>query len=139
MTEEVEIDLEAPATFTIYDPETGAIKRSGYCRQGDLEIQVCPGEAAIFNQSGNDVTQYVLDGVIVDRPAFTISKTAIAADDTDEAVITGLPDPVWVVIDGHPFEVTGGTLSVSSPMPATYHIGIDHWPYMPFDTEVVVS
>ncbi|MBD9511642.1 hypothetical protein IB265_33340 [Ensifer sp. ENS10] len=138
MTEEV-IDLEAPATFTIYDPATGAINRYGYCRRGDLELQVRPGEAAIFGETGNDVTQYVLDGAIVDRPVFTISKTAIAADNVDEAVITGLPDPAWVVIDGHPFEVAGGTLSISSHMPASYSLHIDHWPYMPFDAEVVAS
>lgn len=137
--EAIEVDLEAQASFTIYNPETGAIQRSGWCRRGDLGLQIRPGEAAVFDQSGNDMTQYVLDGAIVDRPTFAVSKTAIAADDLDEAVITGLPDPVTVLVDGVAHEVTGGTIAITAAMPATYRIEIDHWPYMPFNEEVVAS
>lgn len=126
---------QVETAFTIYDPATGWIKRTGYCIAGDLELQVQPGEALVLGYSDDDFN-YVLDEVILDRPAFTISKTEIVADDTDEAVITGLPDPVEVKIDGTAYEITGGTLALSSPMPATYKVEIDHWPYLPFSVEV---
>lgn len=69
-------------------------------------------------------TDYVLNGVIVQRPILAFDKTSIAADDTDTATLAGLPDPCTVSIDGTEYEVTGGTLEVTSPLPATYHVEI---------------
>lgn len=124
--------------FTIYEPTTGQILRSGACIASDLELQLQEGEALVLGSS-DDLTHYVLDGEIVDRPTFSISKTEIVADDVDEAVIANLPDPVTITVDGVPYEVAGGTLAITSPMPAAYKIEIDHWPYRPFKVEVVAS
>lgn len=126
------------ANFTIYNPLTGEILRSGSCVESDVELQIQPGEALVLGAS-NDVLHYVLNGEIVDRPSFNISKTEIVADDLDEAVIADLPDPITVTVDGVAYEVTGGSLAITSPMPATYNIEIDHWPYLPFSTEVTAS
>lgn len=139
MSEEPEIDLEAQASFTIYDPATGAIHRSGWCRRGDLEIQVRDGEAAVFEASADDLTQYVLEGEVVNKPVFAFDKLAISANGLDEAVMTGLPSPITVIIDGTPHEVTGCTLEIASIMPAVYRVVIIHWPYMPFSAEVVAT
>ncbi|OCP21889.1 MULTISPECIES: hypothetical protein [unclassified Ensifer] len=137
MSEE-QIDPQMTVNFTIFDPVTGRIDRTGFCVFADVELQKRQGEGLILG-SADDVTQYVLDDVITDRPAFSISKTQIAADDVDEAVMHGLPDPVVVKIDDVEHEVAGGSISISSPMPATYRIEIDHWPYLPFNAEIVAS
>lgn len=69
----------------------------------------------------------------------TISKLSIAADDADRAVISGLPDPITVKIDGVEHYVGGGVLTITSPMPAVYRVEIDHWPYLPWSAEVVAE
>lgn len=63
-----------------------------------------------------------------DLPA-ALSRTTIAADDRDASVLSGLPVPCAVTVDGVDHLVTDGTLAIRSPMPATYEIRIDHWPY----------
>ena len=82
---------------------------------------------------------YVSDGVVTDRPLLpvSVSKTEIEADDVDVAMIEGLPQPCTVKVDGIDYVVEEGVLEIGSPMPATYTIEIDHWPYLPFKTEVV--
>lgn len=67
----------------------------------------------------------------VPRPvlAAVLSTTTIRADDRDAAVLSGLPVPCTVTIDGVAHEVTDGELAIRSPMPATYEIAIDHWPF----------
>lgn len=126
------------AKFTIYNPATGEIIRSGSCTESDVELQPQEGEALVRG-AANDLLHYVVDGVIVDRPTFSISKTEIVADDVDGAVIANLPDPVTVKVDGIAYEVTGGAVSISSPTPATYKVEIDHFPYQLFRTEIVAS
>lgn len=67
----------------------------------------------------------IVAGEIVERPTLAFDKTTILADGEDKATLTGLPDPCTVLVDGTPYEVTGGTLQVTSDMPATYEIEIE--------------
>lgn len=70
----------------------------------------------------------------------TVSKTAITADDTDQAVIGGIPEEALLFLDGEivvGFE--GPTLEISSGMPATYRVRLECWPYRPYETEIVAS
>lgn len=114
---------------------------------GDDYIAMCEDRGlayAVFEGSPPDSIHdacYFSDGEVKQRlplPA-TISKLTIAADDGDEAVISGLPDPVTVTVDGVEHEVTGGVLTITSPMPAVYHVEIDPWPYLPWRAEVVAQ
>ncbi len=84
---------------------------------------------------------YLVDGVVCRRPNLEaiVNKTSIAADDADEAVISGLPDPITIKIDGEIYEVEGGSLTITSPMPAAYRIEVDQWPYMPWGVEIVAT
>lgn len=84
-------------------------------------------------------TDYVdAQDAVQPRPALAgFDKTAITADDTDAATLTGLPDPVTVHVDGVAHEITGGMLTITSPMPATYAVEIrDAFPYLPFTAEI---
>lgn len=83
----------------------------------------------------NPTAHYVHDGEVKPRPPMpaTLDKTTITADDTDEATLTGLPDPCTVTIDETTHKVTGGSLTITSPMPATYNITCRAWPYLDGD------
>lgn len=59
-----------------------------------------------------------------------LSKTTIRADERDAAVLSDLPRPCTVWIDGVPYEVDDGELVIRSPMQAVYEIRIDHWPHL---------
>lgn len=74
------------------------------------------------------------------RPTLAgFDKTTIAADGVDEAVLSGIPDPCTVLIDGQPHEITGNELRISSTTTASYRVAIDHWPHMPFRAVVTAA
>lgn len=81
---------------------------------------------------------YVESGTLKRRPVLPIAidKRVIAADDADAAAVSGLPDPCTVWIDDAPHAVTGGTLALTSPMPAVYRLRVDQWPAMPFEADI---
>ncbi|WP_353640748.1 hypothetical protein [Mesorhizobium sp. WSM2239] len=123
--------------YTVFDLATGEILRSGLCQSDVVDLQATdPLTQGVLAEASDDIIHYVLAGVKTLRPAFSISKTEIAADDIDEAVIAGLPDPVEVAIDSVTHTIEGGTLTLSSPMPATYMVKINHWPYLPFTAQI---
>ncbi|TKT78437.1 hypothetical protein [Aquamicrobium sp. LC103] len=81
---------------------------------------------------------YVLDGAVTARPTLRVPETVeIVADGADEHVIEGLPDPCQALVDGEEMEITGGSLAISSDMPAEYVIRFDQWPFMPAETKVI--
>jgi hypothetical protein len=82
---------------------------------------------------------YVVDGQLVPRPVadIQIDRTEILADDKDMAIVTGLPVPCVVLVDGEPVTVEDGRLEMTSDMPATYSIVFDQFPVMPWSAEVI--
>ncbi|MEH6721063.1 MAG: hypothetical protein V7704_19460 [Aurantimonas endophytica] len=79
--------------------------------------------------------------LVAPRPVVeaTVSATTIKADGTGKAVISGLPKPCTIRVDGKPVERKGGTLTLTADVPATYRIEVDQWPYMPWATEIVAT
>lgn len=58
--------------FTVYDPETGAVLRSGSCPDTDLNIQHDPDTEAILPDVAADGRVHVVDvdsGQVVDAPS----------------------------------------------------------------------
>lgn len=51
--------------FTVYDPDSGRILRSGECPEADLKAQ---GEHVLIGVAGDDQRQHVRDGDLVDEP-----------------------------------------------------------------------
>lgn len=121
--------------FVVYEAATGRI---AYTAHSDADPEVIlaqwprqPGHAIAFVGATVDPRQWwVVDGTIVARAPMdlAVSKTAIAADGFDEAVITGLPDPCTVIITGAvawgPAEVAGGTLTLTASMPGAFRVGV---------------
>lgn len=78
---------------------------------------------------------------IVRRPKakISVSKRSIRADGVDETVISGLPDPATILIDGVAHEVAGGVLEFSADIRGLYEIRLDTWPYMPWAVTIRVG
>lgn len=53
--------------WTIYDLETGRIKRTGCCPKWMVAQQVHEGEGVIIDVTGDPATQMVVDGELVDK------------------------------------------------------------------------
>lgn len=86
-----------------------------------------PGETLTFLEAPlQDPNSWlIMGGVPVARQTMTpvLSKTTIAADGADACVITGLPDPCTIRIEGAlmhgPVAVAGGTLTLTCTTPGT--------------------
>lgn len=126
----------ATAHFTIYDPATGEILRSGFCPEFDLEIQVQEGEELVLGKS-DDRLHFVQDGVIVDRPTFGMPDTLELA--LGEVQSFPLPDPCTVTLDGMAHVVTGGVIEFEGAMPAEFVFRFEQWPYLPHSLKVIVQ
>lgn len=79
---------------------------------------------------------------VVERPSMPIeiSKTIIAADAADQAIVSGIPDGASIYLDGE--EMSGfasSSLELSSSMPATYRLLVECWPYLPFEAEIAAQ
>jgi hypothetical protein len=120
-----------------YVEATGEIKGVGACKFSDLPLQEPMHDgwaighgSLVFTEIGN---YYAVDKYnVLPRPNMGLPATVqLVADGEDEAVIGPLPEGCKVWVDGA--EVTefdeDNTLSLSSDMPATYHIVFECWPY----------
>ena len=123
--------------FTVYDAETGRIKASGNCHETDYHLQAeLYSGFDIIDQASDNSKDFVLDGMVVPRPTLAFDRLIINADGVDEATLTDLPDSCEVVVDGDVHVVEGGTLTITSEMPAKYAIAIKAFPYMDFSAVV---
>lgn len=128
-------------SYTIYDTNTGEILRNiTIPKTQDPGIQI--GESFLEGKS-NDEYQYVLDGILVDRPdmAVNIDKEIGLADGVDLITITGIPNGTEAVVTKG-FEsllydtVTDGTLELASEYPAVMKVRLSLFPYVSQTLEV---
>jgi hypothetical protein len=106
---------------------------------GEIEGYRARGLNVLLVETGDVlVHSYVLDGVLTPRPVAPISidKTEILADGEDSALITGLPIPCEIQIDGVPQVIDDDELHLVATMPATYSVRFDQWPFVPWSTVV---
>lgn len=80
----------------------------------------------------SSLTHWVAGGTVTDRQALGASwdKTSIVADGSDEAVLSGLPVPCEVTVDGTPVTVEDGTFEFSAGTPGAYVIRVDEPAYL---------
>ncbi|KGM36123.1 hypothetical protein [Inquilinus limosus] len=127
--------------YAVYDSATGRILIVGQCREEDVPLQAggYPGGISVAVSSRLSYRDhYMVEGQIANRPVLPIfDKMEIAADGVDEATLVGLPDPCRVIVDDVEHVVEGGSLSIASPMPATYVVEIKQWPYKDARYEIV--
>lgn len=120
------------------EPATGRILVSREMPRDEFsEDLISDGVLAIETDLHVDPTlAYVVDGAVVARPDLpAFDKVEIRADGEDAATLV-LPEPMIVAIDGVPHGPTD-RIEIVSPMPATYRVTIQHFPFRDFAADIV--
>lgn len=115
-------------TYIIYN-SVGEILRAVTCPVNMIDIQLSTDESYIEGTC-NDVTQYVLNNVLTDKP----SMDTILTDN----IITGLPVPSTVSVDGQVFSVSDGVLEFTIDQVGTYEIICEAVNYLPMTYQATV-
>jgi hypothetical protein len=79
---------------------------------------------------GNPNTQYVLEGVIVDRP---IQQTTLT-----NQTLYNVPDPSIITINDSSYTCNDTTCELDFPYPGTYLVKVVAFPYKDFETVITV-
>ena len=121
---------------------TGKILRNITAPPDMLQIQIQEGEFGLENIEANLTTDYMLDGVVTERPTqgTTLSKTTLTADGIDSITILNAPEGIFSATNTVTKEaITGsinGTDTFSTTIAGTYKITIEAFPYLPFETTI---
>ena len=62
--------------------------------------------------------------------AVAAAKLAIAPDGEDAAIVSGLPDPCAVTVNGVEQSVMGGSLILRSRAPGLFDLTFRAWPFL---------
>lgn len=108
-----------------YHQASGAILGYSVAPDNMFHIQAGPGEAMLECDPVAPDEFYIDGGVILPRvPAggTTLSATTILSNGIDTAILSGLPDPCYLLVNNAPVEVLGGSYAVSSDAPGVTHM-----------------
>lgn len=120
--------------FAVYDNE-GKILRHGVCMEPDLQLQVLgdyENESVIeLRQPISDATHWIDGGAVAERPrmAISLNKSTMQADGEDELVMTGLPTPCTVLVQGMTLIVEDGSLEYSTTEAGEFIVEVRAFPY----------
>lgn len=127
--------------FIIYD-QKGKISQKGVVQSKDCVI-VPEGcfEVEYLNQTEVSFEEQYYDGdSVVNRPEYPAVTSSVSplptANNIDEIVISNLPSPATINVDGQSYVISSGSLTLTSDVPAKYKITADQWPYKPWSIEV---
>ena len=121
---------------------SGRILRYGSCMEDNVTPQAGPGETVVTHPRDevySDSNFYVTGGVITPRATAVAvwDKTTITADGVDEAILSGLPDPVTLSIDGDDVIVTGGELRFTATTIGYFIVVLDVPEYERTEWEII--
>ena len=119
-------------------PFFGKILRTGSCPSNMVALQASETDKHVIEGIADDVTQYIVDYIVCDRPAFpgVLSSSSIIADGVDGVTISSLPNPTLVMINGSNYEVTDGIFEFTLDIPGKYKILCQAFPYQDKEFEV---
>lgn len=127
-------------TFLVYDITTGKILYSG--TSGDASVLPEAGQSYLEDVGEvSDTTHYINAGVLTDKPAFGITtvKSAILADQLDQAHFSNIPVGTSVTLEGETFTVNDGVLVFTVDEVGTYPVTFSLYPYKELTINVVSS
>jgi hypothetical protein len=113
--------------YVVHDA-IGKILRYGQCPENMVEIQAFEGQTALVG-SGNDFTDYVSDGEILPRPTNPATL--------DGYVLSNVPIPSTLEINGTVFDVTESTVTLDFPNAGVYKLKLTCFPYFDATFEVM--
>lgn len=82
-------------------------------------------------------TDYIKDGLLQARPRLSVPATVELAVG-EQTVISGLPIPCAVTVDGEAATIDDGTLEITGDMTGEYVIRFVQWPYVETETRVTI-
>jgi hypothetical protein len=139
---EIERQLSAMQAFALYDPGSGRIRTVYTGREEEVGLQLKANEVWVAcERTVRTDMHWVVGGQAVPRPVLTIDRTEIAANGSDRAIVA-MREAFTATVEGTEFRVDDPDgdglfmLAITSDMPASYTVGIDHWPYLPFQAEI---
>jgi hypothetical protein len=111
-----------PTDFVIAD-STGLIVLSGNAPAYQLLGLTIPEGGQILDVSGSPYTDYVVNKAVLPRPVTPATLTG--------TVLSNLPNPSTVTINGTAYTVTDGELDMTFPNAGTYAITVSSpFPYL---------
>jgi hypothetical protein len=119
--------------WTEYNSTTGQMGgvHSGYQDAESVLSQIfMTGMDAAVEGEYDNRTHYILNGEPTERP--TQSTTL------DGRSLTGLPVPATLHIDGETYTVDNGEAELEFPLPGTYRLRVEAWPFKDWEGEVTV-
>lgn len=113
-----------------YD-DTGRITCTGYGHLHELQLMAISSGGNYLFAPGNQETQYVVDGEVVDRQpcGYTL----------DKYTLKGCPAGTKIIIDlFHQYGPSdGGDIELEFSHAGLYNVRVDPFPYLPFEVQVV--
>ena len=73
---------------------------------------------------------YVADGMVRERPYMLVQQSG--------HLLSGLPDPCTVTINGKAYNVTGGNVQLDFPQSGLYIVKLEAWPWRDIQLEFTV-
>jgi len=116
-------------SLTEYETETGQIFMAYSFPSGEDGIIRREGFSYVSGFYTN-TDHYMLNGEPTERP--TQSTTL------DGRSLTGLPVPALLHIDGETYTVDNGEAELEFPLPGTYRLRVEAWPFKDWEGEVTV-
>lgn len=122
--------------ISIYN-KIGRFIRNVYCPADAKNIQCEQGENWIVGIY--DDSYYMVDGVPAARPQMpgSLDTNTIAADASEVATISNLPQPCTVTFKGQQYEVADGSFGFTVDIPGTFVVKVEAWPHL--DDEFTVE
>jgi hypothetical protein len=119
----------------------GEINRVVEASASTAQNQAQPGEGWVAcADDTNDLIHWINPVTLLreDRPAMpgTLNKATITSDGQDEATISNLPQPCIATINWEPYEITDGTLVLTSDIPMVFKVEVEAFPHLPATFEV---
>lgn len=149
-----EVSEQVPiTTFVVYETTTGRVDGIIRCPEDQVETILASnnpeGKFSIFKTDVEipkdrrtfriDITKDPMEIVMLEALPIEVSKTTVTADGVDEAVVSGVPEGLSVLIDGTSYTSDGAPLELSFSVPGTYLISVNQWPWMPWKQEITAE
>lgn len=115
--------------YIIYNEE-GRINKNITSPSDMVEVQLAEGESYLESpEVVDDELFYVSNQSIIERPSFSESIVG--------TVISNLPIPTTIKVEGRTYEVLDGVAELSFSMPGAYRVSLYSFPYKDKTIEVV--
>ena len=116
-------------TITEYDEASGRIGFiKGFSDEETYDINTDGVAHAMGCYSAEDY--YVVDGEAVERPASPVTLS--------DLTLLGVPTGSTLTINGERYENVEGDVELEFPLPGTYRLRAECWPYRDWQGEVVI-